>query len=59
MSVIRKALEAALREMSFLNGLRVTDIPDAETTWVLDTRDTADLIDQALKELERKDKEPF
>ncbi len=51
MSIIRKALEAALHEMSFLNGLRVTDIPDAETTMVIDTRDTTDLIDQALREL--------
>lgn len=59
MSVIRKALEAALYEMSFLNGLRVTDIPDAETTMVIDTRDTARLIEEAIKELERKDKVPF
>ena len=51
MSIIRKALEKARDEMSFLNGLRVTDIPDNRPSWVIYTKDTTDLLDQALREL--------
>ena len=51
MSVIREALETARREMSFLNGLQVTDGPIDRPSWVIYTKDTTALLDQALREL--------
>ncbi len=51
MTPVQVALEVALHELTTLNGLRVTDIPDVETTMVIDTREATSLIAKTLTEL--------
>ena len=50
MTPVQVALEVALHELTTLNGLRVTDIPDVETTMVIDTREATSLIARTLTE---------
>ncbi len=51
MTPVQVALWVARHTLVTLNGLLVTDIPDAETTWTIDTGEEIKLIDQALNEL--------
>ena len=58
MTPVQVALEVALHELTVLSGLRVTDIPDAETTFVIDTKEAADLIEETLRKLGHRDNQP-
>ena len=44
---IRNVLETALHELTVVNDLRVTDMPEAPTEWVIDTRCTSTLTASA------------
>ena len=52
MSSVQVALEVALHELNFLHGLRVTDVPDVNTTWSIDNSEAVDIIEKALEALE-------
>jgi len=58
MTSVQVALWVARHTLVTMNGLLVTDIPDAETTWTIDTEDEIKLIDQALNEFESRDNQP-
>ena len=48
MSPVQLALEVALHELSSLNGLHVTDVPEEEKTWDINTEDATRIIESAL-----------
>ena len=49
MSPVQVALEVALHELSTLDGLHVTDVPDVEYTWYIDTKAAIKQITEALE----------
>ena len=51
MSSVQVALEVALHELNFLHGLRVTDVPDVNTTWSIDNSEAINIIGKALEAL--------
>ena len=55
MPPVRRALEVALHELTAIHGLRVTDTPDAQTTWEIDTSEAIEIIEEALNEVGRSD----
>ena len=55
MSPVRRALEVALHELTVINGLRVTDTPDIQTTWEIDTSEAIEIIEEALNKVGRRD----
>ena len=60
MSPVELALEVALHELTILNGLRVTDILDAEYTWEVENEEVILMLERTLQELrvyEHKDKD--
>ena len=60
MSPVELALEVALHELTVLNGLRVTDILNAEYTWEIENEDAILMLERTLQELrvyEHKDKD--
>ena len=54
MSPIELALEVALHELTVLNGLRVTDILDAEYTWEIENEDAILMLERTLQELRKE-----
>lgn len=48
MSPVRRALEVALHELTAIHGLRVTDAPDVQSTWEIDTSEATEIIEEAL-----------
>ena len=60
MSPVELALEVALHELTVLNGLRVTDILNAEYTWEVENEEVILMLERTLQELrvyEHKDKD--
>ena len=54
MSPVELALEVALHELTVLNGLRVTDILDAEYTWEIENEDAILMLERTLQELRKE-----
>lgn len=52
---ISHVLALAEHDLSFLQGARVTDIPDDNATWRVDNSSTLEAIDEALALLDKLD----
>ena len=50
---IRLALENALHDLTFSNGLLVTDLPNPDTTFTLDNSKSITLLEIAITELNK------
>ena len=55
MQIIAHALALALHDLSFLQGARVTDLPNENATWKIDNSSTLKAIDEALVLLDKFD----